>query len=74
MTEEPLPAWSLPTDAVERIALPEAWPGEVTREWLVEAVHDPTVKLLRKPFTAEELLEAVQEMLQSSASLRQRSR
>ena len=33
MTEEPLPAWSLPTDAVERIALPEAWPGEVTREW-----------------------------------------
>jgi subtilisin family serine protease len=33
VTEEPLPAWSLPTDAVERIALPEAWPGEVTREW-----------------------------------------
>jgi len=33
MHEEPLPAWSLPTDAVERIALPEAWPGEVTREW-----------------------------------------
>jgi subtilisin len=32
-TEEPLPAWSLPIDAVERIALPEAWPGEVTREW-----------------------------------------
>lgn len=60
----------------------EHWPaipvllmsGEVTREWLVEAVHDPTVKLLRKPFTAEELLEAVQEMLQSSASLRQRTR
>src|SRR2546423_908958 len=33
MAEEPLPAWSLPTEAVERIALPEAWPGEVTREW-----------------------------------------
>jgi subtilisin len=33
MTEEPLPAWSLPTDAVERIALPEAWPGRVTRDW-----------------------------------------
>jgi subtilisin family serine protease len=33
VTEEPLPAWSLPTDAVERIALPEAWPGEVTRDW-----------------------------------------
>ena len=33
VTEEPLPAWSLPTEAVERIALPEAWPGEVTRDW-----------------------------------------
>src|SRR5262249_7031511 len=33
VTEEPLPAWSLPIDAVERIALPEAWPGQVTREW-----------------------------------------
>src|SRR4029450_3845128 len=33
MTEEPLPAWSLPTSAVERIELGEAWPGEVTREW-----------------------------------------
>jgi subtilisin family serine protease len=31
--EEPLPAWSLPTDAVERIALPEAWPGRITRDW-----------------------------------------
>jgi subtilisin family serine protease len=31
--EEPLPAWSLPTEGVERIALPEAWPGQVTREW-----------------------------------------
>src|SRR5207248_1471908 len=31
--EEPLPAWSLPTDAVKRIELPEAWPGQVTREW-----------------------------------------
>jgi subtilisin len=33
MTEEPLPAWSLPAEAVERIALPEAWPGRITREW-----------------------------------------
>ena len=31
--EEPLPAWSLPADAVERIALPEPWPGRITREW-----------------------------------------
>jgi subtilisin len=30
---ELLPAWSLPADGVERIALPEIWPGEITREW-----------------------------------------
>jgi subtilisin family serine protease len=33
MTEEPLPAWSLSAEAVERIALPEEWPGRMTREW-----------------------------------------
>ena len=33
MSEEELPAWSLPAAAVERIALPEEWPGEVTRDW-----------------------------------------
>ena len=33
MTEEPLPAWSLPAGDVDRIALAEAWPGEVTRDW-----------------------------------------
>jgi subtilisin len=31
--EEPLPAWSLPAEAVDRIELPEVWPGEITREW-----------------------------------------
>jgi subtilisin family serine protease len=30
---EELPAWSLPADAVDRIALPDAWPERVTREW-----------------------------------------
>jgi subtilisin family serine protease len=30
---EPLPAWSLPAEAVERIALPEEWPGQITRDW-----------------------------------------
>ncbi len=30
---EPLPAWSLPAEAVERIALAVEWPDEVTREW-----------------------------------------
>ncbi len=28
-----LPAWSLPKDAVDRIALPMHWPEHVTREW-----------------------------------------
>ena len=28
-----LPAWSLPKDAVDRIALPGDWPEQVTREW-----------------------------------------
>ena len=31
--EEELPAWSLPADAVERIALQARWPERVTREW-----------------------------------------
>jgi subtilisin family serine protease len=29
----PLPAWSLPKDAVDRIALPSEWPERVTRDW-----------------------------------------
>jgi subtilisin len=28
-----LPAWSLPKDAVDRIALPTHWPEQVTRDW-----------------------------------------
>lgn len=31
-----LPAWSLPADAVERIALPAAWPERISREWAWE--------------------------------------
>jgi subtilisin family serine protease len=31
--KEALPAWSLPKDAAERIALPSTWPERVTREW-----------------------------------------
>jgi subtilisin family serine protease len=30
---ESLPAWSLPADAVERIAIPVEWPERVTRDW-----------------------------------------
>jgi subtilisin len=31
--ERPLPAWSLPAGTAEALALPEQWPGRVTREW-----------------------------------------
>ena len=30
---EPLPAWSLPKDAVGSISIPVEWPDEVTRQW-----------------------------------------
>jgi subtilisin len=30
---EPIPAWSLPADAVDQIELPHRWPEQVTREW-----------------------------------------
>src|SRR5215204_763383 len=31
--QELRPAWSLPPEAAEGLALPVEWPGEVTREW-----------------------------------------
>src|SRR5437763_15692087 len=31
--EEALPAWSLPTEAIDRIRAPVTLPGQVTREW-----------------------------------------
>lgn len=34
--QEPLPAWSLPADAVERIAIPAKWAEDVTRAWAWE--------------------------------------
>jgi subtilisin len=30
---EPMPAWSLPAEAVDRIRLPHEWPERVTRDW-----------------------------------------
>jgi len=33
---EPIPAWSLPADAVDRIALASEWPERVTRAWALE--------------------------------------
>jgi subtilisin len=35
VAEEPLPAWSLAADAVDRIAVPAQWPERVTREWAI---------------------------------------
>ena len=32
-SEEELPAWSLPADAIDKITLPTRWPERVTREW-----------------------------------------
>jgi subtilisin len=32
-SESALPAWSLPKDAVDRIALPADWPERITRDW-----------------------------------------
>jgi subtilisin family serine protease len=32
-SQSALPAWSLPKDAVDRIALPGEWPERVTKEW-----------------------------------------
>ena len=34
--DEELPAWSLPADAVGRIAIPVEWPARVDREWAWE--------------------------------------
>ena len=43
-SQSALPAWSLPKDAVDRIALPAEWPDRVTRDW---ALGDATGKGIR---------------------------
>ena len=40
-----LPAWSLPKDAVDRIALPTEWPEQVTREWALEGATGKGVRV-----------------------------
>lgn len=40
-----LPAWSLPRDAVEQIALPAFWPERVTREWAWEGATGAGVRV-----------------------------
>jgi subtilisin len=42
---EPIPAWSLPADAVEQIALLHRWPEQVTREWAFGASQGAGVEV-----------------------------
>jgi subtilisin family serine protease len=45
MADGPLPAWSLPADAVERIRLEIEWPDRVTREWALEGATGEGVRV-----------------------------
>ncbi|HUG65622.1 MAG TPA: S8 family serine peptidase [Gaiellaceae bacterium] len=40
-----LPAWSLPKDAVDRIALPAEWPEQVTRDWALGGATGESVRV-----------------------------
>jgi subtilisin len=42
---EPIPAWSLPADAVDRIGLAAEWPERVTREWALDGATGKGVKV-----------------------------
>ena len=43
--DRPLPAWSLPADAVERIRLNFEWPERVTRAWALEGATGKGVRV-----------------------------
>ena len=42
---EPVPAWSLPAGAVERIGLASEWPAQVSREWALEGATGRGVRV-----------------------------
>jgi subtilisin family serine protease len=42
---EPLPAWSLPAEEVERIALPAHWPERVTPDWAMDGATGAGVRV-----------------------------
>jgi len=44
-TERPLPAWSLPADAIDRIRLDFEWPDRVTREWAMAGATGEGVRV-----------------------------
>jgi subtilisin family serine protease len=43
--QRPLPAWSLPADAIERIRLESQWPERVTRAWALEGATGAGVRV-----------------------------
>jgi subtilisin len=45
MGEGPLPAWSLPPEAIERIRLVIEWPERVTRSWALEGATGKNVRV-----------------------------
>jgi len=45
MGEGPLPAWSLPPDAIDRIRLEIEWPDRVTRSWALEGATGENVRV-----------------------------
>jgi subtilisin len=44
-SQSALPAWSLPSDAVDRIALPGDWPERVTREWALDGATGKGIRV-----------------------------
>ena len=42
---EPIPAWSLPADAIDRIALPSEWPERVSREWALDGATGADIRV-----------------------------
>jgi len=43
--ERPLPAWSLPADAVDRIRLEAPWPERVTRDWALDGATGEGIRI-----------------------------
>ncbi|HSC91332.1 MAG TPA: S8 family serine peptidase [Gaiellaceae bacterium] len=45
MSSQPLPAWSLPADALEGIGIADEWPERVTRAWALEGATGKGVRV-----------------------------
>jgi subtilisin family serine protease len=44
-SEQALPAWSLPRDAVDRISVPANWPERITRDWAMGGATGEGVRI-----------------------------